>query len=667
MSSDLHSLDCYEILSSYFEKADTRCHELRNFNSMLEPMNDSCIACIVIPAHNEAGNIPALIDSFNSQVFSAGSGLAPDMFEVVIVDNNSTDDTGKIIAEYIKETGSIFKIRVVTVHFPDKEKGAGAPRKLGSDLAIYRAYLRNTNTDFNKFYIIGIDADDHMPEDHIEKAIQTFKATKADVLVGLFNYAENCYEEGSDIRKIISAVNEYNSVISDLIKPFGLKLSGGNHAITAKMYIHIGGFARIEMFEDLNLGTEAEKNNAKFEWLKSYVMDNPRRMLLNPLAYITGEAWSLKTYFTSIDTIRSGTKGTREYNDDEIKKALTVFIGRQALIIAESEKISISASLFNERNRFNIILEHFGIRKELFPDNSLIWFDRINSRNARILMSAEQRLHFLERDFNQIESIVGDNDILLYGQVAFWLLLKEKMQIEIPYMVTMLTYSDSLPTLVDNFTNLGYGLYEVISRNKIYYYKRIEDLSSPGLINNQAIFLLKVNCEGIPYLGDDPAEQLKLQVLKRSNGYVYVDKACLLRVSDNSLECTHFREKIKIADEILLIMDCLNTSSYKKYATEFYELLSEKGKMVYNQLLSEKRLKYARYIMKTFNTLSNDQSLDIDRVIEDLVLMLLGYIETTSYRKRMDITCKVLKSLYLNKSPNIDASINEFIDTYIST
>ena len=51
---------------------------------------------IVIPVYNESNNLPTLID----QIFKI---LKSQIFELIIVDDNSTDDTKKIMKKFSKK------------------------------------------------------------------------------------------------------------------------------------------------------------------------------------------------------------------------------------------------------------------------------------------------------------------------------------------------------------------------------------------------------------------------------------------------------------------------------------------------------------------------------------------------------------------------------------
>jgi cellulose synthase/poly-beta-1,6-N-acetylglucosamine synthase-like glycosyltransferase len=57
-------------------------------------VTDKRFLSVIIPARNEAGNIAALLSSLEQQSYSA------DLFEVIIIDDHSTDETWKLLSEF---------------------------------------------------------------------------------------------------------------------------------------------------------------------------------------------------------------------------------------------------------------------------------------------------------------------------------------------------------------------------------------------------------------------------------------------------------------------------------------------------------------------------------------------------------------------------------------
>jgi glycosyltransferase involved in cell wall biosynthesis len=111
---------------------------------------------IVIPAYNEQSYLPACLDSIADQT------VMPK--EVIVVDNNSHDQTVKVAQQY-----SFVKI------IKEKRQGVFFASRAGFNMA--------------KSDIIGrIDADTLLPPDWIETVIDEFRLNKAAAVTGPVNY-----------------------------------------------------------------------------------------------------------------------------------------------------------------------------------------------------------------------------------------------------------------------------------------------------------------------------------------------------------------------------------------------------------------------------------------------------------------------------------------------
>jgi dolichol-phosphate mannosyltransferase len=122
---------------------------------------------VIIPTYNEKENFPILIDKLN-KVFKEGKITG----EVVIIDDNSPDGTGRL-AEQLKEKYKFMKV----IHRPSK-LGLGSAYREGFRAAESRLLLT-------------MDADLSHDPAYIPKFIE--KAEHADVVVG------SRYVEGGDI------------------------------------------------------------------------------------------------------------------------------------------------------------------------------------------------------------------------------------------------------------------------------------------------------------------------------------------------------------------------------------------------------------------------------------------------------------------------------------
>lgn len=113
------------------------------------------LVSVIMPIHNGASCLRECLDSVVAQMFRD--------FEILCVDDGSTDDTASILAEYAKIDP---RIRVIT----QEARGAGAARNRG---------LQEARGE----YLSILDADDIFAPTMLEDAVARAEQTKADVVV----------------------------------------------------------------------------------------------------------------------------------------------------------------------------------------------------------------------------------------------------------------------------------------------------------------------------------------------------------------------------------------------------------------------------------------------------------------------------------------------------
>lgn len=117
--------------------------------------NNKYTVSIIIPVYNVEQYIEECIDSILQQTF--------EKFEVILVNDGSTDSSGIICDEYSKNDK-----RIRVIH--QKNGGVSSARNTGLDYAIGK-------------YITFIDSDDYVNENYIEKLYKNIKENNADIAV----------------------------------------------------------------------------------------------------------------------------------------------------------------------------------------------------------------------------------------------------------------------------------------------------------------------------------------------------------------------------------------------------------------------------------------------------------------------------------------------------
>lgn len=119
---------------------------------------------VVVPIYNMEKLLPRCLDSILSQTY--------ENLEIILVDDGSTDDSVKIIQQYVDQDE-----RIKTVYH-EKNRGLFQARISGADVASGK-------------YIAFVDSDDHLSIDWFRLLVKRAERDSADIVVG-----EWCYDYG---------------------------------------------------------------------------------------------------------------------------------------------------------------------------------------------------------------------------------------------------------------------------------------------------------------------------------------------------------------------------------------------------------------------------------------------------------------------------------------
>lgn len=180
---------------------------------------------IIIPAYNVECFIEQCVDSILAQSF--------DDFELILVDDGSTDHSGIICDEYTNKD-----VRVKVLHQPNA--GLPAARKVG---------INNAQGD----YVLFVDADDWVDPRHIESLVKKAEQEKADVVLCGFIYE---YPR----KQVRVANNPHSTIGKDIVIEC---LNNSIHAgivfklVRRKLYVDSQiRFPKYNYFEDMYLSTQ---------------------------------------------------------------------------------------------------------------------------------------------------------------------------------------------------------------------------------------------------------------------------------------------------------------------------------------------------------------------------------------------------------------------------
>jgi glycosyltransferase involved in cell wall biosynthesis len=194
---------------------------------------------VIIPVHNGADILPRCLEAL---FHSEGLTLPDDSFEVIVVDDCSTDETGKFAS---KMAGS-FPVRMVSTN--------DSPNSRGSDKPHGPAYARNLGAaQANGELLVFIDADVTVHTDTISKIVHIFQENPQ--VTAVFG----SYDDQPAQRDFFS---QYKNLVHHFVHQNGKQEAAtfwsGCGAIRRKIFLEVGGFDATKYprpsIEDIELG-----------------------------------------------------------------------------------------------------------------------------------------------------------------------------------------------------------------------------------------------------------------------------------------------------------------------------------------------------------------------------------------------------------------------------
>jgi len=175
---------------------------------------------VIVAVRNEACNIEALLKSLFRQYYPQ------DLYEIIIVDDDSDDETARLVKEFISRHTGTKNLKLITLN-----KNDGSGKKAAIDKGI--------NASTGELIVIT-DADCTAGSKWISSLASFFEKYKPHMILGPV-----CMTDGANIFGKLQSL-EFMSLISSAagscIAGFPLMANGANMAITRKAYDSCGGF-----------------------------------------------------------------------------------------------------------------------------------------------------------------------------------------------------------------------------------------------------------------------------------------------------------------------------------------------------------------------------------------------------------------------------------------
>ncbi len=220
---------------------------------------------VCVPVYNESAGVVKFLTSIENQTDKG--------FELVVVDNNSTDNTLSLVEEFSKTAG--YKIKILT----EKQQGVGHARAAGAAYAIE-----------NKFDILaGTDCDCDISPEWVKSIRQMFEEDNVSVAAGKYVHSIPKLREliaelsEADQERFVYFFQLNNFILQHILrKPL---LTGSNFAVLSDVYVKGDGFqqpykdGKPAPLEDHELGRRLWDKGYETVYMKYDCPSNPRRIL----------------------------------------------------------------------------------------------------------------------------------------------------------------------------------------------------------------------------------------------------------------------------------------------------------------------------------------------------------------------------------------------------
>ena len=160
----------YGLYWDLIENLDSKILNKFSFDVVVERINNPPKLTIVVPVFNTESYLPNVLESIVNQ------SIGLENIEVILIDDCSTDGSGKIIDEYSKKYDNIFGI-----HLLENSQSPSKPRNIG---------VRNASSN----YIIFQDSDDGFTEDACEWLYDVMVEEDVDLVTGMITSNNNAEE-----------------------------------------------------------------------------------------------------------------------------------------------------------------------------------------------------------------------------------------------------------------------------------------------------------------------------------------------------------------------------------------------------------------------------------------------------------------------------------------
>ena len=223
--------------------------------------------CVIIPAKNEATNLPGTLAALAAQTTLAGQPLPTASYEVIVLANNCLDDTAAVVREQARQFPQLV-LHVAVLRLPGERAHVGRARRLLMD----EACARLERVEQPGGIIASTDADTQVAPTWLA-AIQAEIASGADAVGGrILTAPEELGHAGlPELQRLQSRDAAYRLLcarLEDLVDPTAAdpwprhhQHFGASLALTARAYRRVGGLPNVRFLEDEALCQQLQRHD----------------------------------------------------------------------------------------------------------------------------------------------------------------------------------------------------------------------------------------------------------------------------------------------------------------------------------------------------------------------------------------------------------------------
>ncbi|WP_316809535.1 glycosyltransferase family 2 protein [Pedobacter agri] len=219
---------------------------------------------VIVPAKNESGFIVKTLDALRLQLNELGMAINMDLYEVLVLANNCTDDTFQICKRYQQKYPE-FHLHVECIELEEKQAHIGTARRLLMDAA----HLRVMKMAGKRGIIVSTDADSEVAPDWVYHIMKEISAG-ADVIGGRIlprdtpEISRRHHLRDVTYRFLKTRLESAIDPCDSNPWPRHFQCYGPSLAVTCEMYEKAGRLPMIPYLEDEEFRKALNRVDAKF-------------------------------------------------------------------------------------------------------------------------------------------------------------------------------------------------------------------------------------------------------------------------------------------------------------------------------------------------------------------------------------------------------------------